>query len=69
MLASQPSTLANCLLVFSLQQCLDYEQVGDVDLLAVLLLVIGLVGVSSQLGLLSIRTILGPEIGKTIWPG
>ena len=66
MLASQPSTLANCLLVFSLQQCLDYEQVGDVDLLAVLLLVIGLVGVSSQLGLLSIRTILGPETGKTV---
>ena len=58
-LASQPSTLANCSLVFSFQRGLDHEQVEDIGLLAVLLLVIGLVGASSQLGLLSTETILG----------
>jgi len=48
-LASQPSTSANCSLVLLLQQGLDCEWVEDVGLLAVLLLVIGLVGASSQL--------------------
>ena len=39
-------------------------------LLAVIVLVIGLVvGASSQLGSLSAGTILGPEIGKAVWPG
>ena len=37
-------------------------------LLAVVVLVVGLVvGASSQLGLLSAGTILGPETGKTVW--
>jgi len=35
-------------------------------LLAILLLVIGLAGASSQLGSLSAETILGPGTGKTI---
>jgi len=61
--------LANCSLVLSLQQSLYYEQVEDVGLLAVLLLVIGLVGVFSQLGSLSVEMILGPGTGKTIWLG
>ena len=38
-------------------------------LLAILLLVLGLVGASSQLELLSAKTIFGPRIGKTVWPG
>ena len=38
-------------------------------LLAILLLVLGLAGVSSQLGSLSIETILGPGTGKTVQPG
>ena len=39
-------------------------------LLAILLLVIGLVvGASSQLGLLSVGTILGPGTGKTVRVG
>jgi len=38
-------------------------------LLAILLLVIGLVvRASSQLGSLSVGTILGPGMGETIWP-
>jgi len=40
-----------------------------VGLLAVVVLVIGLVGASFQLGLLSTGTILGPEIGETIQLG
>ena len=37
-------------------------------LLAVVVLVVGLVvGASSQLGLLSVETILRPETGKTVW--
>ena len=67
-LASRSSTLANCSLVFSLWQGLDHERVEDVGLLAVVVLVVGLVvGASSQLGLLSAGTILGPETGKTVW--
>ena len=68
-LASQPSTLANCSLVLSLQQGLDYEQVEDVGLLAILLLVIRLVGVFSQLESLSAGMILGPGTDKTIQMG
>jgi len=69
MLASQPSTLANCSLVFSLRQDLDCEQVEDVGLLAILLLVIRLARAFSQLGLFFTGTILGPGTGKTVWPG
>jgi len=68
-LASQPSTSANCSLVFSFQWGLNYEQVEDMGLLAVVVLVIELAGVFSQLGLLSAGTILGLETGKTIQPG
>ena len=68
-LASQPSTSANCSLVLLLWWSLDYEQVEDVGILVILLLVLRLVGASSQLGLLSIRMILGPRTGKTIQPG
>ena len=69
MLASWLSTLANCSLVLSLQWGFDHEQVEDVGLLAILLLVLELVGVSSQLGLLSAGTILGLGTGKTVQPG
>ena len=69
MLTSQLSTLANCSLVLSLQWSLDCERVKDVGLLAVVVLVIGLVGTSFQLGSLSAETILGPETGETVWPG
>jgi len=48
---------------------LDHEQVEDIGLLAVLLLVIELAGASSQLELLSVVTILGPGIGKTVQLG
>ena len=68
-LASRPSTSANCLLVLSLQQCFDHERVEDVGLLAILLLVLGLVGASSQLGSLSAGTILGPGTGETVRAG
>ena len=68
-LASQPSTSANCSLVFSLWWSLDCERVEDVGLLAILLLVLELVGASSQLGSLSTGMILGPGTGKTVWPG
>ena len=69
MLASQPSILANCSLILSLQQCLDHEQVEDIGLLAIVVLVIELAGVFFQLVLLSARTILRPGIGKTVCPG
>ena len=69
MLASWLSTLANFSLVLSLQQGFDYKWVEDIGLLAVLLLVIELARASSQLGLLFIGMILGPETGKTVWPG
>jgi len=68
-LASRLSTLANCSLVLSLQQSFDRERVEDMGLLAILLLVLGLVGASSQLGSLSAETILGPGTGKTVWAG
>ena len=69
MLASWPSTSANCSLVWLLQQGFDCEWVEKVGLLAVKL-VIGLVAeASSQLGSLSTGTILGPETGKAVWPG
>ena len=68
MLTSRLSTSANCSLVLSLRQGFDYEQVEDVGLLAILFLVLGLVGASSQLGLLSTGMILGPETGETVWP-
>ena len=67
-LASWPSMLANCSLVLSLRQSLDYKQVENVSLLAIVVLVIGLVGASSQLGSLSAGTILGPETGENVWP-
>ena len=38
-------------------------------LLAILLLVLGLVGASSQLESLSAGMILGPGTGKTVWLG
>ena len=68
MLASRPSTLANCLLVLLLQQGFDCERVEDVGLLAILLLILGLAGASSQLGSLSVGTILGPGTGETVQP-
>ena len=67
-LTSRPSTSANCSLVLSLQQSLNCEWVEDIGLLAVLLLVLGLVGASSQLESLFTGTILGPGIGETVWP-
>ena len=69
MLTSWSSTLVNCSLVLLLQWGLDCKQVKDVGLLAVLVLVIGLAGAFSQLGLLSAEMILGPEIGKTVQLG
>ena len=63
-LASWPSMLANCSLVFLLRQSLDYEWVEDIGLLAVKLVIGLVVGVSSQLESLSTRTILGPETDK-----
>ena len=69
MLASRPSTSANCLLVLLLQWGFDHEQVEDVGLLAILLLVLGLAGASSQLGSSSTGMILGPGTGETVWPG
>jgi len=68
-LASWPSTSANCSLVFSLQWGFDHEWVEDVSLLAVVVLVIGLVETSFQLGSLSTGMILGPGTGETVWPG
>ena len=68
-LASQPSTSANCLLVLSLRQGFDYERVEKVGLLAVKLVLGLVVGASSQLGSLSIGTILGPGTGETVRAG
>jgi len=48
---------------------LDCERVENVGLLTVVVLVIGLVGAFSQLGLLPTGMILGPGTGKTVWPG
>ena len=69
MLASRPSTSANCLLVFSLRQGFDCERVEEVGLLAVKLVLELVVGASSQLGSLSAGTILGPETDETVWLG
>jgi len=60
---------ANCLLVLSLQQSFDYEQVKELDLLVVRLVVKLVAGASLQLRLLSAGTILGPETGKSVWTG
>jgi len=68
-LASQLSTLANCSLVLLLWQDFDYEWVEEVGLLAVKLVIVLVVGASSQLGSLFAGTILGLGIGKAIWPG
>ena len=68
-LASQLSTSANCLLVLLLQQGFDHERVEDMGLLAILLLVLGLAGASSQLGSLSTGMILGPGTGETVQVG
>jgi len=67
-LASRPSTSANCSLVLSLWWGFDCERVEEVGLLAVKL-VIGLAGASSQLGSLSAETILGLGTGETVWAG
>ena len=69
MLASQPSTLANCSLVFLLRRCFDRERVEEVGLLAVKLVLGLVVGASSQLGSLSTGTILGPGTGETVQAG
>ena len=68
-LASRPSTSANCSLVFSLRQGFDCERVEEVGLLAAKLVLGLVVGASSQLGSLSTGMILGPGTGKTVWPG
>ena len=68
-LASRPSTSANCSLVFSLRQGFDCERVKEVGLLAAKLVLGLVVGVSSQLGSLSIGTILGPGTGETVRAG
>jgi len=54
------STLANYLLVLLLQQGFDCKQVEDVGLLAVKLVLVLVVGTSSQLESLSTGMILGP---------
>ena len=41
----------------------------EIGLLAVKLVIELVARTSFQLGLLSIRTILGPGTGKTVWPG
>jgi len=70
-LASRPSTPASCslVLVLLLRWGFNRERVEDVGLLAILLLVLGLVGASSQLGSLSAGTILGPGTGEAVWAG
>ena len=68
-LASRPSTSANCSLVFSLRQSFDHERVEEVGLLAAKLVLGLVVGASSQLGSLSAGMILGPGTDKTVQPG
>ena len=68
-LASRPSTSANCSLVFSLRQGFDHERVEEVGLLAVKLVLELVVGASFQLGSLSAEMILGPGTGEIVWPG
>ena len=69
MLASRPSTSANCSLELSLQRGFDRERVEDVGLLAVKLVLGLVVRASSQLGSLSAGTILGPGTGETVRAG
>ena len=68
-LASQPSTSANCSLELSLQWGFDRERVEDIGLLSVKLVLRLVVGASSQLGSLSIETILGPGTSETVRAG
>jgi len=70
-LASRPSTSANCSLVLllSLQRGFDRERVEDVGLLAAKLVLGLVVGAFSQLGSLSIGMILGPGTGETVRAG
>ena len=69
MLASRPSTSANCSLELSLRRGFDRERVEDVGLLAVKLVLGLVVGASSQFGSLSAGTILEPGTGKTVQAG
>ena len=46
---------------------MDHEQVEKVGLLAAKLVIGLVVGASSQFGLLSTGTILGPGTGETVW--
>ena len=48
---------------------MDYERVKNMGLLAVVVLVIGLVGASSELGSLSTEMILRLGTDKTVWLG
>ena len=68
MLASRPSTSANCSLVLLLRWGFDHEQVEEVSLLAVKLVIGLVVGASSQLESLSTGMILGPGTGKAVQP-
>ena len=65
---SWPSTLANCLLVLSLQWGFDHKWVKEVSLLDIRLVTRLVVGASFQLGSLSTEIILGPGTGKTVQP-
>ena len=65
-LASQPSVLANCLLVLLLHQVLNCEQVKDIGILAVKLVIGLVIGIFFQLRSLSARTILGLGINKAV---
>ena len=56
-LASQPSTSANCSLVLSLQQNFNHGHIEEVNLLTVKLVIWLMAGVFSQLGLLSTEMI------------
>ena len=67
-LASRPSTLANCSLILLLWWSFGCKQVKKVGLLATKL-VIGLAEAFFQLGLLSTRIIFGLGTSKTIWLG
>jgi len=58
---SRPSISANCSLVLLLWQSFDSEKVEEVGLLDVRLVIESVVGVFSQLRLLSVGTILGPD--------
>ena len=65
-LASQPSTSANCSLVLLLWWDFDHERVKDISLLDIELVLGLVVGVFSQLGSLSTGMILGPGTDKTV---